>query len=82
MASTSVTTASTGYDAASNTWTTYQMLTLGATSLSTISFITASATQLPANAQVRSRPARGTSQLTGVGTVDQSYQSEGTSRTV
>ena len=47
------TTPTTMYDGTANAWTTFQDVPVGATSLSTLSFITTSTTQLPANAQVR-----------------------------
>ena len=43
---------STSYDTGTNTWTSYQTVAAGATSLSTVSFITGSMTGLPRNAQV------------------------------
>ena len=46
-------TASTSYNAATDSWTTYGNVPLGATNTSTVSFITSSMTGLPANAQVR-----------------------------
>ena len=44
---------STTYDGGANAWTTFATVPLGATSLSTLSFITASATQLTSTTQVR-----------------------------
>ena len=49
-------TPSTSYDAGLNAWMSYQTVAVGATGLSTISFITASVTGLPLNANVRLRP--------------------------
>ena len=45
-------TPSTSYNAGTDTWTTYQTVAPGATSLSTVSFITGSMTGLPRDAQV------------------------------
>ncbi len=45
---------STSYSAGTNTWTSYQTVAAGATSLSTVSFISGSMTGLPLNAQVSS----------------------------
>jgi len=46
----------TSYDAASATWTTFQGITAGATSLSTITFITAGVYALPPQKSVRRFP--------------------------
>ena len=59
-------TPSTSYSASTNEWTTYQTIDVGATTLSTVSFITSSMTGLPKNVAVR-RPATCPIELTSAG---------------